>query len=92
MNIEKTGLPLYVSRQDGTHAVAALITEIMSFDLPNMPGCVRVKFGEINKESSFIPSWATQNNPQIGRYFVLRESGQAICVDGDIFNNTYSVK
>lgn len=79
MSASKTGLPAYT---DGTETVyAAKITELTSFDVPNVPqlkGCMKLFMGDIVKEANVVPTWIAANpDVAIGGYLVaLDNSGK----------------
>jgi hypothetical protein len=72
MPTHKTGLPLYTEG-----AGAAQISQITALNVPNIPGCVKLKFSDCDKEANVLGYWVSQNSPQVGGYFVAFAEGGA---------------
>lgn len=69
MSAWKTGLPEY--RQGESRVYAGKITAVEPFDMAGLPGCAKLRFGDLDKEANVQPYWVNEEQPQVGGYFVV---------------------
>lgn len=82
----KTGLPEY---SGDTTVYAGKITEITPMNIPGLLGCLKLKFGDLNKEANVLGSWASIASPQVGGYFVVYADGGVSHIMGDEFERRF---
>ena len=80
----KCGLPEF--REGACCVYAARITGVEMLDVPGIPGCRRLTFGELGgKVANVLGYWAEQNAPQAGGWFVVPTTGGAAFMRHDDF-------
>lgn len=84
MATHRSGLPAYAEG-----AGAACISEIIPLNVPNVPGCVKLRFSDCDKETSVLGWWVAQNAPEVGGYFVAYAEGGAAYMRADDFVNRF---
>lgn len=70
--MSRSGMPEYTEG-----AEAARIAEIIPMNVPGIPGCVKLKFSDCEKEANVLGYWVAQNSPEVGGYFVAFATGGA---------------
>lgn len=75
----KTGLPEY--KKGDKVVYASQIVAMMPFKSEVYDGAMTIWFDGADKKAHMIPSWVTQNAPEVGGYWCVRdtETGSSEC-------------
>ena len=82
--MSKTGMLSYTEG-----AEAARIAEIIPLNVPNIPGCAKLKFSDCSKEANVLGWWIERNSPEVGGYFVALQEGGAAFMRAEDFNKRF---